>query len=78
VEDHPDHQIPIWFFIGGLLALYGLIIAASGVYLWIVPPARQMALAHLHADVWWGLLMLVVGLVYLIRYWPQRKNPSVS
>jgi hypothetical protein len=56
--------------------LYGLIIALSGIYLWIDPPARQMALSYLHADVWWGLLMLLVGLVYLIRFWPRRKSTS--
>jgi hypothetical protein len=71
---HHDHerQIPIWFFIGGLLALYGLIIALSGIYNWINPPSRQMALAHLHADIWWGLLMLVVGLAYVGHFWPGR------
>jgi|WetSurMetagenome_2_1015567.scaffolds.fasta_scaffold238219_1 hypothetical protein len=72
-----EHQIPIWFFIGGLLALYGAIIAVYGLYSWINPPAREMALAYLHADVWWGLLMLGVGTTYLVRYWPwQKSEPS--
>lgn len=76
-HDH-EHQIPIWLFIGGLLALYGLIIALSGLYNWWNPPARPMALAHFHADVWWGLLMLIIGLAYVWHFWPGRKrmNPK--
>ena len=76
-HDH-EHQIPIWFFIGGLLAVYGFIIAGSGVYSWIFPPERPMALQHLHADVWWGFFMLIVGLIYLGHFWPGRKRVSTK
>ncbi len=68
-----EKQIPIWFFIGGLLALYGFIIACSGLYNWIHPYEQQMALACLHADLWWGVLMLGTGSIYLIRYWPRQS-----
>jgi len=34
------------------------------------PPAQTLALAELHADVWWGALLLVIGLVYTVKYWP--------
>ncbi len=70
-RDH-EHQIPIWFFIGGLLALYGFIIAVSGLYNWVKPPERPMALAYLHADIWWGLLMLAIGLGYVGHFRPGR------
>lgn len=69
-HDH-DKQIPIWFFIGALLAVYGVLITASGIYDWIHPPAHKVALWHLHAAVWWGGLLFVFGMVYVIRFWPR-------
>ena len=28
---HDEHQIPIWFFIGGLLLIYGVLITGAGL-----------------------------------------------
>jgi uncharacterized membrane protein len=61
--------ISIWFFIGGLLAVYGALITAAGVYdIWHPP---RVVLAHLHAGVWWGGLLLALGLVYLRAFRPR-------
>lgn len=73
---HDDSQIPIWFFIGGLLLVYGLLIAASGLYNVINPPPPELRvkLFEYHADLWWGLLMVVIGLFYVIRFRPSRQT----
>jgi hypothetical protein len=75
---HEEHQVPIWFFIGCLLLTYGLIITATGVYLWICPPpvSKQVEMFWLHADVWWGCLLIVLGLFYSIRFnpWGHREE----
>jgi integral membrane sensor domain MASE1 len=69
-----EHQVPIWFFIGSLLAVYGVLICGSGIYRWKFPPAVDtVALSHLHADIWWGGLLLVLGLIYVVRFWPSRQ-----
>jgi hypothetical protein len=26
----------------------------------------------LHADVWWGILLLVIGLIYVLKYRPAK------
>ncbi|MBP8258678.1 MAG: hypothetical protein KA118_03335 [Verrucomicrobia bacterium] len=70
-HDH-ERQIPIWFFIGALLVLYGAIILATGVYQVVRPPAKPLVLAHLHAGVWWGALMVAVGSLYVWRFRPGR------
>ncbi len=67
-------QIPIWFFIGGLLTVYGVLIFAYGIVDWIRPTVRSVALSELHPNVWWGCLLLAIGLVYTVRYWPWRSN----
>ena len=63
------HMIPVWFFVGVLLSIYGALILASGLAEWSNPPAT--VLAELHAPVWWGGLLLAVGLVYTIRFRPR-------
>lgn len=67
-------QIPIWFFIGALVGVYGLIILGTGISHLIRPPVVQMALGQLHADVWWGALLLAIGAVYTVKYWPGKRN----
>jgi hypothetical protein len=70
-----EHQIPIWFFIGITLFLYGLIITATGIYGLINPSIEAgIALNHIHAGIWWGAVMTVVGWFYLHRFNPWRKK----
>jgi hypothetical protein len=69
-----EKQIPIWFFIGILLTVYGLLIFGSGVYGWMNPPpkAAQVALWSYHADVWWGMLLIIIGGIYVTKFRPGR------
>jgi len=74
---HDEHQIPIWFFIGGLLLIYGILITGAGLFALVSPPPAEarVALFELHADVWWGALMTIVGLAYCLRFNPRRNAP---
>jgi len=65
-------SISIWFFIGLSLLVNGLLILASGIYELIHPPAAPVVLFHLHASVWWGGLLAVVGAVYCFYYMPGK------
>jgi hypothetical protein len=67
-------QIPIWFFIGVLLTLYGILIIGAGIHAWISPPSKvaRVALWNLHADVWWGVLLVAIGTVYVTMFRPGR------
>ncbi len=66
------HQVPIWFFIGILLTVYGVLILVSGIYGLFVPPSREVALGYLHAGIWWGALLLVLGLLYVWKFRPRK------
>ncbi len=68
-----DKQVPIWFFIGALFTLYGIIILGFALYgLAYPPPAdERVRLWGLHADVWWSFLMIVFGVIYTVRFWPR-------
>ena len=65
------HIIPVWFFVGFLLLVYGILILASGIAEWAHPP--NTVLAEKHAPVWWGLLLLVLGSAYCIKFYPRRR-----
>lgn len=70
---HRPGMVSIWFFIGALLLIYGVLICASGVYDLINPPPEtKIVLANLHAAVWWGALLIVLGLVYTIKFAPGK------
>ena len=56
----------IWYFVGLLLAIMGGIITISAVYSLLNPPEQYKMFSHLHPDLWWGILMLVVGLLFAI------------
>ncbi|HUJ31042.1 MAG TPA: hypothetical protein VLY23_07155 [Candidatus Acidoferrum sp.] len=64
------HIIPVWFFVGFMLLLYGLLILGSGIAEWPHPPAT--VLAELHAPVWWGGLLTALGAFYCYHFWPGR------
>ena len=67
-----EQQIPIWFFIGGIVGIYGVLILGSGLFGLVRPPEHQ---TYLHADIWWGALMTVVGAIYVWKYWPWNVQP---
>ena len=66
-----NHIIPVWFFVGFMFLVYGLLILGSGIAEWSHPP--NTVLSNLHAPVWWGGLIAVLGATYSICYRPGRK-----
>jgi hypothetical protein len=54
----------IWYFIGLLILVYGVLILGAGIMDLVSPPAQPLVLAQLHMSIWWGALMIVLGGVY--------------
>ncbi|MDQ2841915.1 MAG: hypothetical protein M3Y72_12935 [Acidobacteriota bacterium] len=69
---HGSGFISIWFFIGVLLTVYGVLITGSGIYDYFSPPVHQVVLANLHAGIWWGAVLLAIGLIYTIKFFPKK------
>jgi len=67
-------NISIWFFIGVLLTVYGAMIFGDGVIDLATGRVPQVVLSNLHAPVWWGALLLILGLFYSIRFRPGRNG----
>jgi hypothetical protein len=53
------------------LTAYGVLILGAGLY-GLSHPAN-VVLDELHIGIWWGVLLLVVGLFYVLRFYPKKQ-----
>jgi hypothetical protein len=66
-------KIPIWFFIGVLLLAYGILIVSYGLYEVTTGNLADVALKELHAPLWWGALLLLLGIFYTVKFRPGKN-----
>lgn len=67
---HGRNMISIWFFIGVLVLVYGLIILGAGLI--EGPEHRRVVLAELRVDLWWGALLTIIGAFYTVKFRPGK------
>jgi len=66
--------ISIWFFIGISLLVNGVLILGSGIWELVRPPQVPVVLFNLHASIWWGALLTVIGAMYCVKYSPSASK----
>ena len=71
-------SLSIWFFIGVSLAVNGAVIFARGIYELVSPPEHQVVLYNLHANVWWGGILLALGVLFSVRFSPARERARTA
>ena len=64
------HIIPVWFFVGVILLIYGILILATGIYEFHSPPST--VLANLHPALWWGVLLIILGGLFVYIHMPKK------
>jgi hypothetical protein len=62
----------IWCSVGLMLSSIGCVILLSGLTFIIFHIQHQTVLANLHPDVWWGGIMLAVGLTFFLINYNRR------
>jgi hypothetical protein len=67
-------SLSIWLFIGISLLVNGVLICGAGVFEMFHPPAEQVVLYRLHANVWWGATLAVIGAFYCIYFAPGKSR----
>lgn len=67
-----QHMLPVWFFIGVLLTIYGAIILVTAISEFTQP--STVVLAQYHPDIWGGVLLLLIGGFYTLRFWPRNRK----
>jgi FtsH-binding integral membrane protein len=68
-EDH--HIIPVWFFIGATLLIYGVLILGNSLIYISQPPTT--VLGELRPQIWWGAILILIGGVYVYLFRPGRS-----
>lgn len=71
-------HLSIWFFTGVCLAVNGALIFAWGIYEIANPPTTRVVLYDLHANVWWGAVLLILGLFFSLRFSPGRERARMA
>jgi FtsH-binding integral membrane protein len=66
------HMLPVWFFIGVLLAIYGVIILVMAVL--DFNQTSQAVLAEYHPGLFGGVLLILLGGFYTFWFWPGRRK----
>jgi hypothetical protein len=66
------HMLPVWFFIGVLLAIYGVIILVMAVL--DFSQTSQAVLAEYHPGLYGGVLLILLGGFYTFWFWPGRRK----
>ncbi|MBV8705548.1 MAG: hypothetical protein JO182_30515 [Acidobacteriaceae bacterium] len=64
-------HLSVWFYTGTLLLIYGVLLLGTGIYQLRNPP--QTVLASYHPTLWGGCVLLLLGTVYVVVYWPRTK-----
>ena len=67
-----DEGISIWFFVGVSLLVNGLLVLGAGLYDFVSPPLHPVVLYELHAGLWLGSAMTVLGAWYCLHFRPRR------
>lgn len=68
----PKQPVPIWFFIGLLLLVYGILCLGAGIEQLSNPPPTT--LANLHATLWGGIVLTLLGSFYVLLFRPSRSS----
>lgn len=66
------HMIPVWFFVGVLLLIYGVLIFIMGISEWSNPPAT--ILSNLHPTFWWGIVLILLGGIFTVKHCPRKRR----
>jgi hypothetical protein len=65
-------SISVWYFIGWLLLIYGILIFGAGFGPLSAQPSSIVA--DLHIGIWWGALLMAIGVTYVCCFRPGRQR----
>ena len=65
-------SISVWYFIGWLILVYGILILSAGFGVLSAQPTS--ATVDLKIGIWWGALLTAIGVTYVYCFWPGRQG----
>lgn len=71
-------SLSIWFFVGMLTLLVGIVLLPYGAWAWFGHHEAPTVLHELHPTFWWGLLMTTFGALYVIAFRPRPGDKNLA
>ncbi len=71
---HEEEGFSIWFFVGIMLAIYGPIVLIANIPGLSTSQNPHVVLEQLHAGIWWGILLTILGALFLYLHWPGKET----
>ena len=70
-----EHGLSIWFFVGVMLTIYGIIILIANIPAFTSTTGNtHFVLERLHAGIWWSILLVLLGALFLFLHWPGKHS----
>lgn len=66
-------QNSIWFFVGSLLLIFGVVATALGMVNHDAS-GHAVILTEMHSDILWGLVLLALGAYSCFRFYPRNSE----
>jgi len=71
--EEKKEMLSVWFWVGIILLIYGLIVTGAGVY-YISNPETVTVLHRLNPSLWWGAIMVLAGILLLLVGRPGKAE----
>ena len=72
---HEEDGLSIWFFVGVMLTIYGIIVLIANIPAFTSTiESHHVVLERLHAGLWWGILLTLLGALFLYLHWPGKHS----
>lgn len=72
-DQQPEAEpLPIWFFVGLILIVNGLLVMGAAV--WAEMPPHVVRVTETAPGLWWGALLGLSGLAFLVAGLRGRKS----
>ncbi|MGH9402159.1 MAG: hypothetical protein ACRD2P_08640 [Terriglobia bacterium] len=74
VDDRPKKKepLPVWFFVGIIFVIYGVMILVTGLTEISHPP--DTVLSSLHPAIWWGAVITALGALFVVTTGPWKSR----
>jgi uncharacterized membrane protein HdeD (DUF308 family) len=57
----------IWYLVGLILLAIGILVFIAGLFNLSNPADKNIRLAYLHTNIWWGALIIITGVIYIVK-----------
>ncbi|HUZ57668.1 MAG TPA: hypothetical protein VMU83_02695 [Hanamia sp.] len=75
---HEEEGFSIWFFVGAMLTIYGIIILIANIPAFSSMESHHVVLERLHAGLWWSILLILLGVLFLYLHWPGKHSSTLD